>query len=49
MLGIPLNIAEFRTKTLKNSKVIDVCTQCGTYGMGGSGFFGLKVKGGDSR
>ena len=45
MLGVPLNIEEFGCKALQDSKIIDVCTQCGTYGMGGPGFFGLKLQG----
>ena len=45
MLGLPLNIEEFKSETLKNSHIVDVCTWCGTYGMGGPGFFGLKLQG----
>ena len=45
MLGVPLNIEEFGIEALKNSRVIDVCTCCGTYGMGSPGFFGLKLQG----
>ncbi|MBQ9779837.1 MAG: hypothetical protein IJW00_02715 [Clostridia bacterium] len=45
MLGVPLNIEEFESETLKNSHIVDVCTCCGTYGMGGPGFFGLKLQG----
>ncbi len=45
MLGVPSDIEEFGSETLKNSNVIDVCTCCGTYGMGGPGFFGMKLQG----
>ena len=45
MLGVPSNIEEFGTEMLKNSQIIDVCPCCGTYGMGGPGFWGLKLQG----
>lgn len=45
MLGIPSKIEEFGIEKLKNSRIIDVCMFCGTYGMGGPGFFGLKLQG----
>ena len=45
MLGIPSSIEEFGYETLKNSHIVDVSTSCGTYGMGGPGFFGLKLQG----
>lgn len=45
MLGVPSNIEDFGSETLKNSTIIDVCTCCGTYGMGGPGFFGIKLHG----
>lgn len=45
MLGVPLNIEEFGLETLKNSKVVEICTCRGTYGMGGPGFFGIKLQG----
>ena len=45
MLGVPLNIEQFGIEKLKNSQILDVCTCCGTYGMGGPGFFGLKLQG----
>lgn len=45
MLGVPLNIEEFGSEALKNSHIVDVCTCGGTYGMGGPGFFGLKLQG----
>ena len=45
MLGVPLTIEEFGCEKLKNSRIVDVCTCCGTYGMGGPGFFGLKLQG----
>ena len=44
MLGVPSNIEEFGLETLKNSRIVDVSTCCGTYGMGGPGFFGLKLQ-----
>ena len=45
MLGVPLSIDEFGSERLKNSRIVDVSTCCGTYGMGGPGFFGLKLQG----
>ena len=45
MLGVPLNIEQFGTEKFNNSHILDVCTYCGTYGMGGPGFFGLKLHG----
>ena len=45
MLGVPLSIEAFGNEVLKNSHIVDVCTYCGTYGMGGPGFFGLKLQG----
>lgn len=45
MLGVPLNIEEFGAENFNGSRVADVCTCCGTYGMGGPGFFGLKLQG----
>ena len=45
MLGVPLSIEEFGYEKFKNSRIVDVSTCCGTYGMGGPGFFGLKLQG----
>lgn len=45
MLGVPLNIEQFDTKNFSGSHILDVCTNCGTYGMGGPGFFDLKLQG----
>lgn len=45
MLGVPLNIEQFGAENLINSKIIDVSTLCGTYGMGGPGFFCLTLLG----
>jgi len=45
MLGVPLSIEAFGTEVLKNSRIVEVCACCGTYGMGGPGFFGLKLEG----
>ncbi len=45
MLGVPLNIEQFGAEKFSGSRVADVCTYCGTYGMGGPGFFGLKLQG----
>mgnify|MGYP003317503799 CR=1 FL=1 len=45
MLGVPLNIEQFDAKKFNGSHILDVCTSCGTYGMGGPGFFGLKLQG----
>ncbi len=45
LLGKPLTIAEFGTEQLINSIILDICPFCGTYGMGGPGFFGIKLQG----
>ena len=45
MLGVPLNIEQFDAKNFNGSQILDICTCCGTYGMGGPGFFGLKLQG----
>ncbi len=45
MLGVPLSIEAFGCEKLKNSHIIDVSTTGGTYGMGGPGFFELKLQG----
>ena len=45
MLGIPSKVEAFGIEALKSSRIIDVSTCCGTYGMGGPGFFGLKLHG----
>ncbi|MBR2900905.1 MAG: hypothetical protein IKC39_01535 [Clostridia bacterium] len=45
MLGVPLNIEQFGADKFNDSQILDVCTCCGTYGMGGPGFFGLKLQG----
>ena len=45
MLGVPLNIEEFGKDNFSGSNILDVCTCCGTYGMGGPGFFGIKLQG----
>ncbi len=45
MLGKPLFIEEFGLEQIKGSKIIDISTCLGTYGMGGPGFFGLKLEG----
>lgn len=45
MLGVPLNIEQFGAEKFNDSQILDVCTCCGTYGMGGPGFFGLKLQG----
>ena len=45
MLGKPLTIQEFSPEKLLHSKVIDYSPFLGTYGMGGPGFFGLKLEG----
>lgn len=45
MLGKPLTIQEFTPEMLIGSKIIDYCNYLGTYGMGGPGFFGLKLCG----
>lgn len=44
MLGKPLNINQFGVDSLKNSKISDICTFFGTYGMGGAGFVGFKLE-----
>lgn len=45
MLGIPQKLEEFGIEKLKGGRITDVSTLCGTYVMGGTGFFGLKVQG----
>lgn len=45
MLGKPQNIAEFGTENLIHSRILDYTLHQGTYGMGGAGFFGLKLEG----
>lgn len=45
MLGVPLNIEQFGVENFSGSHILDVSTCCGTYGMGGPGFFGLKIQG----
>ena len=45
MLGVPLNIEKFGVKKFNGNHILDVCTCCGTYGMGGPGFFGIKIQG----
>lgn len=44
MLSRPLDISQFGVDSLKRSKVTDVCTLFGTYGMGGPGFVGFKLE-----
>lgn len=41
MLGIPKTINDFGVSNFVGSKVLEVSTCLGTYGMGGPGFFGL--------
>ena len=45
MLGKPLTIPEFGTEQFIGSKILDYNLYFGTYGMGGPGFFGLKLEG----
>ena len=45
MLGKPLTISEFGTEQFIKSKILDYNLYFGTYGMGGAGFFGLKLEG----
>lgn len=45
MLGVPLNIAQFGTANFTGSRITDLCPFCGTYGMGGPGFFGIRLEG----
>ena len=45
MLGKPVTISEFGTENFINSKILDYTLYQGTYGMGGAGFFGLKLEG----
>lgn len=44
MLGKPLYIDEFGIENIINSKILETSTCCGTYGMGGPGFFGIKLQ-----
>lgn len=45
MLGKPLYIEEFGITNFKSSKILEFSTCCGSYGMGGPGFFGIKFYG----
>ncbi len=45
MLGKPQKIKEFGLEKFKGCKIIDICTCCGTYVMGGPGFVGFKLQG----
>lgn len=45
MLGKPTDIMQFGTNNFQSNSILDVSTCCGTYGMGGPGFFGMKLKG----
>ena len=45
MLGVPQSVEKFDREKFKKSRIVDVCTCSGTYGMGGPGFFGLKLQG----
>ncbi|MBQ9083474.1 MAG: hypothetical protein IJY28_08250 [Clostridia bacterium] len=45
MLGMPLNIEQFGAANFAGSRITDLCPFCGTYGMGGPGFFGIKLEG----
>ncbi len=39
-----LYIEEFGIENIINSKILETSTCCGTYGMGGPGFFGIKFQ-----
>ncbi|MBQ7776441.1 MAG: hypothetical protein IJ379_11040 [Lachnospiraceae bacterium] len=45
MLGKPLTIKQFGIENIKGSRILDICTCLGTYGMGGPGFVGIKLEG----
>jgi len=45
LLGCPVTIDAFGMENLKNCTIQDISAMCGTYGMGGPGFFGMKVSG----
>lgn len=46
MLGKPWCISDFdANEYFRNSKIIDICPSCGSYGMGGPMFFGIKIQG----
>lgn len=45
MLGRPLTMEQFGVEKFPNSKIVDYSVNLGTYGMGGPGFFGIKVQG----
>jgi len=45
MLGRPMTISEFSAENLIHSEILDYTLYLGSYGMGGAGFFGLKLKG----
>lgn len=40
----PINLIEFGKENLLGSEIIDICPFLGSYGMGGPGYFGFKVK-----
>lgn len=40
----PINLIEFGTENLSGSEITDLCPFLGSYGMGGPGYFGFKVK-----
>lgn len=44
MLGIPVTISQFGIERLYHSTIVGVSTCDGTYGMGGPGFFKLRLK-----
>lgn len=45
MLGKPQKIEEFGLEKFKGAQIVDFSALCGTYGMGGPGFVGLKIEG----
>lgn len=40
----PINLIEYGTENLLGSEIIDLCPYLGSYGMGGPGYFGFKIK-----
>ena len=40
----PITLKEFGIERILGSEIIDMCSYIGTYGMGGAGYFGFKIK-----
>jgi hypothetical protein len=40
----PITMKEFGIERIIGSEIVDICSYIGTYGMGGAGYFGFKIK-----